>query len=103
MEPFVREMRELYQRRRDIAVQALQDAGWPVNPPRGTFYLWAPVPAAYTSTEFVSYILEQTGVVLTPGRGFGEYGEGYFRIALTVDEGRLKEAMARIKDAVKFS
>ncbi|HAP32614.1 MAG TPA: LL-diaminopimelate aminotransferase [Firmicutes bacterium] len=103
MEPFVKEMRELYQRRRDIAVRALQDAGWPVKPPRGTFYLWAPVPAGYTSTEFVSYILEQTGVVLTPGRGFGEYGEGYFRIALTVDEGRLQEAMARIKDAVKFS
>ncbi|MEW5921862.1 MAG: LL-diaminopimelate aminotransferase [Bacillota bacterium] len=103
MEPFVSGLRDLYQRRRDIAVQALQEAGWQIEPPRGTFYLWAPVPDGYTSAGFVGYILEQTGVVLTPGRGFGKYGEGYFRIALTVGEERLQEAMERIKNAVRFS
>lgn len=103
MESFISEMRDLYQRRRDIAVRALQEAGWPVEPPRGAIYLWAPVPAGYTSTEFVSHILDETGVVLTPGRGFGERGEGYFRIALTVAEERLQQAMERIKKVVRFS
>ncbi len=102
-EEFLRSMRELYQRRRDIAVKALSEAGWPVEPPRGTIYLWAPVPAGFTSAEFVSHILDETGVVLTPGRGFGEYGEGYFRIALTVAEERLQEAMERIKKVAKFN
>lgn len=103
MEPFIKELRSLYQRRRDIAVRALNEAGWDLNPSQGTFYIWAPVPAGYTSTEFVSTILEKTGVVLTPGRGFGKYGEKYFRIALTVDEKRLQEAMDRIKNTVSFS
>ena len=102
MEPFIDGLRALYQRRRDIAVQGLNEAGWDLRPSRGTFYLWAPVPEGYSSTDFVSMILEQTGVVLTPGRGFGKYGEGYFRIALTVGEQRLQEAMQRIKDTVKF-
>lgn len=102
MEPFIRELCALYQRRRDIAVNALNGAGWNLSPSLGTFYLWAPVPAGYTSTDFVSMILEKTGVVVTPGRGFGEHGEGYFRIALTVAEKRLQEAMDRIKGAVSF-
>ena len=100
--PFLKGLRELYQGRRDLVVKALAEAGWPARSPRATFYVWAPVPKRYTSQSFVAYILEKTGVVVTPGRGFGEYGEGYFRIALTVKEERLMEAMTRIKEAVSF-
>ena len=103
MEPFVKNLRNMYQGRRDLVVSALQDAGWQLEAPKASFYIWAPVPKGYTSEEFVSFILENTGVVVTPGRGFGKYGEGYFRIALTVDEARLQEAMDRIKGVVKYS
>jgi LL-diaminopimelate aminotransferase len=102
MEPFLEDLRKLYRDRRDVVVKALQDAGWDIDPPKATFYIWAPVPQGYTSQEFVTYILEKTGVVVTPGRGFGKNGEGYFRIALTVGEERLKEAMERIKGAIRF-
>ncbi len=102
MEPFVKELRQVYQERRNVVVNSLQEAGWPIEPPKATFYVWAPVPVGYTSQEFVAELLEKTGVVVTPGRGFGKHGEGYFRIALTVSKERLKEAMARIKDAVSF-
>lgn len=84
-------------------LDALLEAGWPLQPPRATFYIWAPVPRGFTSEEFVTYLLEKTGLVVTPGRGFGYYGEGYFRIALTVGEERLQEAMKRFKEAVKFN
>ncbi|MDO9536243.1 MAG: LL-diaminopimelate aminotransferase [Bacillota bacterium] len=103
MEPFVENLRNMYQGRRDLVVNALQEIGCPLEPPKASFYIWAPVPEGYTSEEFVSYILENTGVVVTPGRGFGKYGEGYFRIALTVDESRLQEAMERIKGVVRYS
>lgn len=102
MDVFLKELREIYRRRRDIVVKALEEAGWPARSPQATFYIWAPVPGGYTSQSFVAHILEKTGVVVTPGRGFGEHGEGYFRIALTVKEERLGEAMTRIKEAVSF-
>ncbi len=95
-------MQSMYQQRRDVVVEALKSMGWDINPPRASFYVWAPVPEGYSSQDFVSMILEKTGVVVTPGRGFGEYGEGYFRIALTVDVDRMKEAMARLGSTVKF-
>ncbi|NMB41244.1 MAG: LL-diaminopimelate aminotransferase [Firmicutes bacterium] len=101
-EPFLQELRTLYRRRRDIVVKALREIGWTIEAPKAAFYVWAPVPEGYTSQDFVAFLLEKTGVVVTPGRGFGEHGEGYFRIALTVDEKRLQEAMDRIKGAVKF-
>jgi LL-diaminopimelate aminotransferase len=75
--------------------------GFNIRVPKATFYVWVPVPEGFaSSTEFVSFILEETGVVITPGRGFGEHGEGYFRIALTVDAKRMQEAMDRIKKAL---
>ena len=85
-EPFLQELRTLYRRRRDIVVKALREIGWTIEAPKAAFYVWAPVPEGYTSQDFVAFLLEKTGVVVTPGRGFGEHGEGYFRIALTVDE-----------------
>jgi len=102
MAPFLNGLRKVYQGRRDVVVKALTEAGWPARSPQATFYIWAPVPKGYTSQSFVAHILEKTGVVVTPGRGFGEYGKGYFRIALTVKEERLMEAMTRIKEAVSF-
>ena len=98
-DPFLKSLRGMYQGRRDVAVEGLKNLGWNITPPKGTFYIWAPVPKGYTSQSFVAFVLEKTGVVVTPGLGFGEYGEGYFRIALTVDEGRMKEAFGRLKDA----
>lgn len=103
MEPFLSELRQVYQERRDVVVQSLQEAGWPIEAPKGSFYIWAPVPSGYTSQDFVAELLEKTGVVVTPGRGFGKHGEGYFRIALTVSRERLTEAMDRIKNTISFS
>jgi LL-diaminopimelate aminotransferase len=101
-EAFQQKMNAMYQERRDVVVNALKDMGINVRVPKATFYVWVPVPAGFaSSTDFVSYILENTGVVVTPGRGFGEHGEGYFRIALTVDAPRMQEAMDRIKQALK--
>jgi len=98
---FRTDMCRLYRERRDTAVLALQEMGFQVQAPLATFYVWAPIPPGFaTSADFVGFILEETGVVLTPGRGFGEYGEGYFRLALTVDAARISEAMARIKKAL---
>lgn len=102
-ESFIEELRTIYQGRRDVVVKALQEAGWPLEAPKATFYVWAPVPAGFTSQEFVSYLLEETGVVVTPGRGFGKHGEGFFRIALTVNKERMQEAMERIKNTVRYA
>ena len=95
-------MQKLYRERRDVVVKALQEAGCPLSVPQASFYVWAPVPEGYNSQDFVAYLLEETGVVVTPGKGFGEYGEGYFRIALTVEVERLEEAMGRIKKVVNY-
>lgn len=100
MDSVVEEMRDIYKRRRDVVINSLNEAGWSLEPPKGTFYVWVPVPEGYSSQDFITRILEETGVVLTPGRGFGKYGEGFFRIALTVDEKRLQEAMDRIKKVI---
>ncbi len=99
---FIAGLQETYRQRRDVVVENLREMGWPLEPPRASFYVWAPVPPGYTSQEFVARLLDETGVVVTPGSGFGQYGEGYFRIALTVDVPRMKEAMERIKKVISF-
>jgi len=91
------QIRKVYQRRRDILVEGLRQIGWKINPPKATFYLWVKVPCS--SIEFARVLLEECGVVVTPGVGFGTYGEGYIRIALTVDEERIREAVRRIKES----
>ncbi len=90
------EMCEIYQERRDIAVAGLNKMGWSVQAPQATFYFWAPVPTGYTSASFAELILEKAGVIITPGNGYGEHGEGYFRIALTVGKDRMQEAFDRM-------
>lgn len=90
-------MNKIYLNRRDIVVDGLNSLGWKLQKPKASFYVWAPVPDGYTSASFAELLLEKTGVVVTPGTGYGESGEGYFRISLTVDTLRLEEAMERIK------
>ncbi|MGI6468514.1 MAG: LL-diaminopimelate aminotransferase [Syntrophomonadaceae bacterium] len=90
-------MRRIYQERRDAAVAVMKQLQWEFTPPRGSFYMWVKVPDGYTSAEYCEMILEKARVVLTPGNGYGHYGEGYFRIALTVDTSRIIEAFKRIK------
>ena len=98
---FIQEMNAIYRRRRDIAVAGLRAIGLDARPCKGSFYLWVPVPAGYTSTSFATKILEEAGVVLTPGVGYGQYGEGFVRLALCVSEERLGEAIERTKQHVK--
>lgn len=93
---FVQDMRELYRRRRDLAITKIKQIGWDFLVPSGTFYVWVNVPKGYTSKGFSSMLLDSTGVVVAPGSGYGSCGEGYFRISLTVGEDLLIEAFERI-------
>ncbi len=91
------ELINIYERRRDIMVKGLREIGLEVDRPKATFYLWFQVPRGYTSAQFATLLIEKAGIVATPGNGFGEGGEGYIRMALTIDETRLKEAIERLK------
>lgn len=99
----VEELRATYRRRRDLAVQAFSRAGWSITPSPATFYLWAEVPPGYDSSTWAGWLLERTGIVVTPGQGFGEYGEGYVRLALTLGEERIAEAAERVARAGSFA
>ncbi|MBU1262067.1 LL-diaminopimelate aminotransferase [bacterium] len=87
--------RKLYERRRDVVVEGLKGCGFKVNKPAATFYLWIQIEGS--SMELTERLIKEASVVVTPGVGFGEHGEGFIRFALTVDEERLKEAVERIK------
>jgi LL-diaminopimelate aminotransferase len=89
----------VYQNRRDIIVNGLRSLGWPIEAPKATLYVWAPVPKGYDSTEFVTLLLEKCGIIVPPGNGYGASGEGFFRIALTVADQRMQEAIQRMADA----
>jgi LL-diaminopimelate aminotransferase len=90
-------MNKVYTERRDILVDGLVELGLSVEKPRATFYVWIEAPKRYNSAEFTRHLLSKGGIVVTPGNGFGEAGEGYVRMALTVDKERMKEAVERIK------
>ncbi len=89
-------IRALYKDRRDAFVGALKKLGWDVPTPDATFYVWIPCPKPYTSTELCAKLLDEADVVTTPGLGFGRTGDGYMRVALTVETPRLLEAVDRI-------
>ena len=95
-EPYVEKARAIYKERRDVTCEALAAAGIEHRVPEASVFVWAKVPGKKSSAEFVTDLLKTTGVVVTPGSGFGSCGEGYFRISLTVDTERLKEAVSRI-------
>jgi LL-diaminopimelate aminotransferase len=92
-------LRKLYVGRRDALVDGLRNIGWSVEKPKATFYVWAPVPDGSPSVEFSLKLLD-AGIVATPGIGFGEYGEGYIRFALTVPVNTIKEAIRRLEEVV---
>ena len=92
----VEAMRAIYRERRDALVDGLSALGFAVDKPKATFYVWIGVPQGHTSASFASALLAETGIVMTPGTGFGRHGEGYIRAALTVDVSRIKEAVERI-------
>jgi len=93
----VEEMCSIYQRRRDLVVDALGAIGVDVTPPKGTIYVWAPVPEGHTSASFAELVLEEAAVVVSPGSMYGPSGEGYFRISLTTPEEQLREAVGRLR------
>ena len=88
---------EIFQKRRDRMAEALKRAGFEFKKPLATFYFWVKVPEGFTSAEFTKKLLQEKGIVVTPGNGFGDAGEGYFRISIT--NGRIEEAVRRIEDA----
>jgi LL-diaminopimelate aminotransferase len=95
-----REMSEVYARRRDLVIDALKAVGVEVDPPKATIYVWAPVPEGHTSASYCEKVLEESGVVVSPGGAYGPNGEGFFRISLTVPDERLTEAMERLRSSL---
>ena len=98
---FVDKMLKIYARRRSLVLQTLKRIGIDFRPPRGTFYLWVPVPAGMTSLGFTNRLFDKTAVVVAAGTAYGQYGEGFVRMSLTVPDNRLEEAMARIEKEFK--
>jgi LL-diaminopimelate aminotransferase len=94
------EMPALYQRRRDLVCDALRETGVDVTPPKGTIYVWAPVPEGHTSASYCELVLEESGVVVSPGGAYGPNGEGFFRISLTIADERLAEAVERLRGSL---
>jgi LL-diaminopimelate aminotransferase len=93
----VQAMNAVYERRRDLVCDALAQAGVQITPPRGTIYVWAPVPAGFTNAaEYCEHVLQQAAVVISPGGAYGPNGEGFFRISLTTPDDRLLEAVDRL-------
>jgi LL-diaminopimelate aminotransferase len=92
------EMNAIYARRRNLVCGALAEIGVEVTPPKGTIYVWAPVPEGHTSTSFAELVLEQAAVVISPGSMYGPSGEGFFRISLTTPDERISEAVERMRE-----
>lgn len=95
---FVEYINNIYNKRREIVVNSLKGIGLNVYDSCGTFYVWLKVPKKYKSEEFCQYVLENTGVIITPGNAYGTFGEGYCRISLTIEDERIKEAMNRLSN-----
>jgi LL-diaminopimelate aminotransferase len=93
----VDETNKIYEERRNALIEGLRAMGLELEPPKATFYVWAPVPKGFTSIGFAKLLLEEAGIVATPGVGFGESGEGYVRFALTKPVERINEAVERMK------
>jgi LL-diaminopimelate aminotransferase len=92
-----REACAVFARRHRLVADTLNKLGWDIKPPRATFYVWAPVPDGYDSIGFAGHVLDQVGVNITPGVGFGPHGEGYFRLSVTAPDARLEQAMRRME------
>ncbi|MCJ7521440.1 MAG: LL-diaminopimelate aminotransferase [Dehalococcoidia bacterium] len=93
----IAEHNAIYQRRRDLVVKTLTKIGLRLKPPMASLYVWARIPEGYTSLDFCTKLLDETSVVVTPGSGYGKYGEGYIRVSLTTPDDRLEEGLARLE------
>ena len=93
----IKKMNEIYTRRRNVLVNGLNKLGWNIKPTKATFYIWIPTLKEMSSIDFANLLLEKSGIIVTPGIGYGEFGEGFVRIALTVEEKRLEEAIERLE------
>jgi LL-diaminopimelate aminotransferase len=98
-ETVVEAIRRRYEERRDLLISGLKRLGFKVEPPKATFYVWLRTPSGFTSAKFVATLLQQTGVLTTPGNGFGKAGEGYIRLTLTVAKERIEEVIRRMEKA----
>lgn len=96
---YLHEVQERYRSRRDFLIQGLAQLGWEIPKTKATMYLWVPCPVGLSSTDFAFSVLQQTGVVVTPGNAFGVAGEGYVRISLIAECERLAEVLRRFKQA----
>ncbi|WP_317134673.1 aminotransferase class I/II-fold pyridoxal phosphate-dependent enzyme [Leptolyngbya sp. 7M] len=96
---YLHEVQARYRTRRDFLIQGLAELGWDVPKTKATMYLWVPCPPDTSSTDFALTVLQQTGVVVTPGNAFGQGGEGYVRISLIADCDRLQQALQRLQQA----
>jgi LL-diaminopimelate aminotransferase len=90
---------KIFEERRNVLIDGLNSLGWKLNKPKATFYMWVPVPKGETSASFVEVLLEKCGILTVPGSGYGSFGEGYVRFAITIPKERIKEAIKRMKDA----
>jgi LL-diaminopimelate aminotransferase len=97
---FIKQNAAIYKKRRDVMADGLKKLGFEFEIPEATFYMWIKTPKKMKSADFCIKILKETNVIFTPGNGFGSNGEGYFRIALTVPEERIKEALNRLSKAL---
>ncbi len=91
-------MVDIYTRRRDLLVRELSGLGWDVTPPKGSIYIWMPVPDGFDSVGFSTHVLDRAGVFFTPGNAYGPSGEGYVRLSMTVPDERILEAVSRLKE-----
>jgi LL-diaminopimelate aminotransferase len=92
----IKEHNDVYQRRRDLIVDTLNKMGLEAKPPKASLYIWAKVPHGFTSVEFTNDLLDKTGVVVTPGTGYGSNGEGYVRLSLTIADALLLKGLSRM-------
>ena len=96
---YIKEVQDRYRTRRDFLIKGLGELGWDIPPSKATMYLWVKTPVGQGSTEFALDVLQNTGVVVTPGNAFGEAGEGYVRVSLIADCDRLAEVLRRFQEA----
>jgi len=89
--------KKVYEERRNIFCKGLDEVGLRYYPPKATFYVWFETPDGISSQDFTSKLISETGIVVTPGNGFGKYGEGYIRVSTTIDTKRILDAVERLK------
>ena len=98
------DIRNIYKDRRDILIDSFSNAGWEIPPPKATMFAWSPIPDKFkklTSLEFSKLLLEEADIAVSPGLGFGEYGEGFIRLSMVENEQRVRQAARNLKKIMK--